>query len=96
MPIIKIEVRNYLVDSLLVQRAIKTRSELTFDSGFPRSTIYDNLTKLICEGKIVKKDKIRATAGRRAAFYMAADNISVLSESFAQELFRGELNDSND
>lgn len=80
---LRTDVQEYLVETLISQRKVITRDELSFDSGYPRTTLYDNLSKLITEGKIVKKDKIRDTVGRRAVYFMASDNMSILSEDFA-------------
>lgn len=77
-----IGVREYLQKTLLVGNNIITRNEMVLDSGFARSTLLDTLNKMIREGVIIRKDQVRATAGRRKAYFMAADSLAILDDYF--------------
>lgn len=75
-------VQDYLLKTLVVNEQVKTRDELSKESGFARTTVFDNLTKMILEGMIVSKNKIRATKGRRLVFYMSFDSVAILNDDF--------------
>ena len=53
-----------LLLDLLTKHGPLTRSELVKLTNIPRTTLYDNLSKLISKGLVIKESLPRATRGR--------------------------------
>ncbi|MBY9000655.1 MAG: hypothetical protein KGD64_07060 [Candidatus Heimdallarchaeota archaeon] len=67
----EIELENLLI-SLLSDNGPLTRGQLVSMTHIPRSTLYDNLTKLITKGNIRKESVPRSTRGRPKVLFKLA------------------------
>ncbi|MHA1707968.1 MAG: helix-turn-helix domain-containing protein [Candidatus Heimdallarchaeaceae archaeon] len=67
----EIQLENLLLD-LLEKKGPLTRGELVNLTQIPRSTLYDNLAKLISKGLVEKKSVPRSTRGRPKVLFKIA------------------------
>ena len=62
-----ITLEEYLLKVL--QEGPMTRGELKMVTGIPRSTLYDNLVKLILQDKVTKNSQSNKKQGRPRVYY---------------------------
>ena len=67
----EIQLDNLLVD-LITEHGPLTRNELVSLTHIPRSTLYDNLAKMITKGIIEKESVPRSTRGRPKVLFKLA------------------------
>ena len=67
----EIQLENLLID-LLAEHGPLTRNDLVSLTHIPRSTLYDNLAKMITNGQIVKESVPRSTRGRPKVLFKLA------------------------